>query len=399
MGLAGIFGYLYNITLANRLSPVEFGTYTALLSIVYWFQVIMTTTQNLLTKIVGHYHDYNLTVFKNWIIKRFGLVALIGIVVVVILHQPIAFMLRITPDQALFLAFPIAMAALGAIAKGFFFGKQKIKTANSLSFLETIPELIGGFFVTSAKQGIALYSLATLVVNTVALPFIKFDTKRPTITPEPIRLRTYLQMLAILLLMNLPFTLDIILVDPALRPEYSALSLLGKGLFFTSTVVCLIMFANLSRRQSEPHRQKILLMSLGFVLLVCSIFIVGYYFNQDALFNLFFSNKYQNIKSLVGLYCIGMTLFAISYVFSNYLVVINFYKQWLGILVVVLLQVVIFSLGLGTVMAVVLVQVGLYAVLAGVLACYTYYAFKIDYGVPAHTRRRSASLPKASHTV
>ena len=114
---------------------------------------------------------------------------------------------------------------------------------------ETLFKFAIGYFALQTSSQITTITLAFavpfLISTLIILPFTNTKSKKK---PEQELKLNYKQIFLIFItffMLNIPFTLDLILVNPAVRASYGALSLIGKIVYFGA--VGLVLHINIFR--------------------------------------------------------------------------------------------------------------------------------------------------------
>ena len=286
----GLFNYLFNIFVARYTVESVFGVFSAAMGIIYLLQIPALSIQTILTKTVGEQRDVNWKKFKLKSLLIFTAVGFLFSVIFYLSKDYILDISNIPSESILPLTLVFLFSFISPISKGFLLGKEKIVTVNLLLLLETTSKFILGYIAIKMGGDITLLILATalpaVVFGLIALPFIKLDSKKEKITKKPtLNYKELLLMTGSFLLLNTPFTLDLILVNPNFRAEYSALALVGKIVFFAATTISSVMFARLVNQEKSKKERKTLLISL-FATFACRIrpIFAFLYFQRSIIF-------------------------------------------------------------------------------------------------------------------
>ena len=149
---------------------------------------------------------------------------------------------------------------------------------------------------------------------------------------------------------------------------YAALALIGRIVFFATWSVATVLLPTVAQRHQRGERHiHLLWLSLGLVMAVSSVIIVGSYFFAEPIVNLLFGAAYVSISPLLWLYAIATTLYALSNVIVTYRLSIG--NGWGSLFSVIggVIQVIVLSLYHESLAQVVIMQIylmsGLFAVL------------------------------------
>ena len=322
-GLIGFFNYLFNIFVARYTSEHIFGIFSAAMGIIYLLQIPAFSIQALLTKVVGKQKNVN---WKNFKIKSLLIFSSLGLIFSTIFFLSKDYVIDISsiPSEAIFpLSLVLLLAFISPISKGILLGKERIVTVNLLLLLETITKFVLGYFAIKMGGDITILILANaipgVVFGLIALLFIRFDSKSEIEKKPVLDFKELILMTVSFLLLNLPYTLDLILVNPEFRADYSALTLVGKIVFFASTTISTVMFARLVNQKKEKNERRTLFISLIVTLLIGLGLSLFFYLFKDILTSIIFDGKYNGISTLIPLYSVCMALYASVYMAVNFL--------------------------------------------------------------------------------
>ncbi|KKP64198.1 MAG: hypothetical protein UR61_C0051G0001, partial [candidate division WS6 bacterium GW2011_GWE1_34_7] len=261
-GLIGALNYAFNIFVARFTTLEIFGIYGAVLGIIYLIQIPALSIQALVTKVVAKEKSFNLNSYKWSILLQFTALGIVFGFLFLLFKKNISNIATIPSDLIIYLAITFVLAFVSPISKGLLLGKERIFTVNLLLFLETILRFGIGYFAikTNAPLPLLILSCAipSVITTLVALPLInlKGDGEKKSI---PIDLKELFLATVSFLLLTIPYTLDLILVNPEFRAQYSGVSLLGKLVYFAAITIASVMFARLSNLTKKAEITKSLL--------------------------------------------------------------------------------------------------------------------------------------------
>lgn len=343
--LVGVFvnflNYLFNIYLARNLQSNDFGLYNAALGIIYLVQIPAIAIQTAITKRVAQKRDFNLEKFKVRSTIQLGLIAITLSALFLIFGEQIAKFANI-PDKYIL---PLSLALFGAIIspipKGFLLGLEKIVTLNIILILETVLKFVMGYYAISNSLDITLQILSNVVPAMLTLvfvlPFVRTGSMKLSTEKINIQYKAVLLLFITFLLLNAPFTLDLILVNPEVRASYGALSLVGKIVYFASITIAGVMISKLANEQ-DHFRKKTLLISLTISALTGLAISAIYFFFTKEIVSIVFKGMYSEIVPYITMYGIAMTAYAVSYMVINSLLIKDSYVHIFFLVLLVVLQ-------------------------------------------------------------
>ncbi len=343
--LVGVFvnflNYLFNIYLARNLQSNDFGLYNAALGIIYLVQIPAIAIQTAITKRVAQKRDFNLEKFKVRSTIQLGLIAITLSALFLIFGEQIAKFANI-PDKYIL---PLSLALFGAIIspipKGFLLGLEKIVTLNIILILETVLKFVMGYYAISNSLDITLQILSNVVPAMLTLvfvlPFVRTGSMKLSTEKINIQYKAVILLFITFLLLNAPFTLDLILVNPEVRASYGALSLVGKIVYFASITIAGVMISKLANEQ-DHFRKKTLLISLTISALTGLAISAIYFFFTKEIVSIVFKGMYSEIVPYITMYGIAMTAYAVSYMVINSLLIKDSYVHIFFLVLLVVLQ-------------------------------------------------------------
>ena len=378
--IVNLLNYVFTVFLARNLIDVDFGLYNASLGIITLVQIPVIAIQTAITKKVASNKNFNLSKFK---LKSLTQLLGIGVVVSLLffaLGGYISDIANIPTTYIPVLTLVVFTAIVTPVAKGFLLGLEKILSFNLIALLETLLKFVFGFVAIYLDAGMIViilsFALPQLLSSIFVLPFVK--TKSSISSDKEIKLN-YKQILLIFLtflLLNIPFTLDLILVNPDIRASYGALSLLGKIVYFASITIGSLMISKLANSKKEL-RKKTLLISIAVAGLTGICITIAYMFFSKEIVDIVFNGMYLEISKYLVLYSLTMASYGVSYMVITSLLIDDSYVHILFLVLISILQVVLYSVKNSTLYDAFLNQVIIYSVLTSfTIFILIFYIFK-----------------------
>ena len=365
-GLIGLLNYLFNIFVARFTTMEIFGIYSATLGIIYLIQIPALSIQALITKAVAKNKLFNLNSYKWNILLQFTVLGIVFGGVFLLFKESISNIATIPSDLIIYLAITFFLAFVSPISKGLLLGKERIITVNLLLLFETILRFVIGYFAikTSAPLPLLILSCAVpSVITTLAtLPLInlKGNGEKKSV---PIDFKELFLATVSFLLLTIPYTLDLILVNPEFRAEYSGVSLLGKLVYFAAITIASVMFARISNLTKKAEITKSLLVALSLSVIIGLGTTAVLVIFKDSIISLSIGEKYLSVAPYLWIFGLCMTGYALVYMIANYFITQRYYIYILVLLVCSLLQVYLFSVRNESLEMVIVNQVIVYLVL------------------------------------
>jgi O-antigen/teichoic acid export membrane protein len=338
MVIGGFFGsftnYLYHLVIARQLGPLDYGLLDSLISLLYQLSIPLATITLVITKYVSLYKGQNRTkmieTFFWKINKKIFQIVPILIVLIIILTPTVTKFLHL-PNPLLFIWIGLAFifGIFSAIGKSFLQGLSKFIELSITGVIDgttrlffTVILLSFGFGLTGA---IIPFFLSALI-SVAYLLFIEKELIRGDKKEKITEKKEILKFIFPVFLANIGatsmITSDIILARHFLNPidagYYSALSTLGKIIFFAATPVIGVIFPIISEHHAaRKNTNKILLQGFGMILLIgLGIFIMFGIF-PNVMVSMLFGVKYVGIGHFVFPMAIALLLYTINYALIN----------------------------------------------------------------------------------
>jgi len=334
-GIIGVLNYLFNIFVARYTDQEIFSTFSAALGLIYLVQIPATAIQSVVTKEVARNRGRNLSHYKWYSLGIFSILGVIFSTLFFLARGSIADLANIDTEIVLYLAITLFFAFTSPIGKGFLLGKERIGTVNLILLLETILKFGMGALAINMGGSVPLLILANsvpaMLTTIFILPLIKFKKEDDIEKRDTLKIN-YKELILItlsFLFLNGPFMLSMPLVNPEFRAEFSAISILGKLVYFASVLTASVLFARLTNESEESSQRKSLLISLLLSISIGSVISIIFFLFKDLIVNLTVGEQYSMITPYIGGFGLTMTAFAFVYMSANYFISREDYKYFL----------------------------------------------------------------------
>lgn len=331
-GIIGILNYLFNIFVARYTTQEIFSTFSAALGLVYLVQIPATAIQSVVTKEVARNRDKDLNHYKWYSLGIFSILGVIFSIAFFLARESIADLANIPTYTILYLAITLFFAFTSPTGKGFLLGREKIGTVNLILLLETILRFAMGALAIKMGGSIPILilanSLPAMLTTTVILPLIKFPNHKEIEKAKSLKIdfkELTLMSLAFLFLSG-PFMLSMPLVNPEFRAEFSAISILGRLVYFAAVITSSVLFARLTNESEERSQKKSLLISLLLSISIGVVISIIFFLFKDTIVNLTVGEQYSMVSQYIGGFGLSMTAFAFVYMSANYFISRGEYK-------------------------------------------------------------------------
>ncbi len=379
-GVIGVLNYAFNIIVARYTDSSIFGTFSAAMAIMYLLQIPATSIQAMITKRIGENRKYDLNKFKWQSLIIFSTLGIVVSTIFFFSRVQISQIANVPQSAFLYLAIVLFLAFVSPVSKGMLFGTERIVMVNFLMFGEAILKLIMG--IVAIKMGGSLpllmlsNSIPALLTTIIIIPMIKLNGEK---LEKKVKIN-YKELLIItmtFLLLSAPYTLDLILVNTQFRAEYSAVSLLGKLVYFGAITIAAVMFARLSNQTSIQAKRKTLIISVLGTAAIGLAITAGLYLFKDFVINATIGSQYLSVAPYIALFGLCMTGYAIVFMLANYFISINSFKYIFVLIFMTVLQVYLFITYNNNLMQVLNNQIIVYSALTVLTLGYLFLTFKI----------------------
>lgn len=345
-GLIGLLNYLFNIFVARFTTMEIFGIYSTVLGIIYLIQIPATSIQALVTKAIAKNKLFNLNSYKWDILFQFSVLGIVFGSVLLLFKESLSNIASIPSDLIIYLAITFVLAFVSPISKGLLLGKERIVTVNFLLLFETILRFGIGYLAIKAEAPLPFLILScaipSLITTLATLPFInlKGNGEKKNI---PIDFKELFLATVSFFLLTIPYTLDLILVNPEFRAQYSGVSLLGKLVYFAAITIASVMFARISNLTRKAEITKSLLVALSLSVIIGLGTTVVLVLFKESIVSLTIGEKYLSVAGYLWIFGLCMTGYALVYMVANYFITQRYYIYIIVLLVCALLQIYLFS--------------------------------------------------------
>ena len=344
-GVVGILNYAFNILIARYTSKEIFGIFSAALGIIYLSQISGMSIQSLVTKTVAKNKENDLNQYKWNTTISFAIIGVVASIIFFLFKVPISQLASIPKELILYLALAIIFAFISPVSKGLLLGQEKVITVNLLLLAETVMKFIIGIVAIKIGGNISLLIVANAIppflTTLFIIPMIKFEKKKDTEVKN--NWKEFLLMTLSFLLLTMPFTIDLVLVNSSFRAEYSSLSLLGKIVYFACVTTSAVLFARLSNESSFTKQRKSLFLSILLSLFIGLFLSLIYFFLGEKIISLSVGDSYLKINTYLGMFGLCMTGYSIVYMIANYFIARGSYSYIWVLLSASILQITLFS--------------------------------------------------------
>ncbi len=377
-GVIGILNYAFNILIAKYASQEIFGTFSAALGIIYISQISGVAIQSLITKTVAQNKGKNLNTYKWSAILTYSTIGVICAIIFFLLRHPISELSSLPVEYMLYLAVAVIFAFASPVAKGLLLGEEKIITVNLVLLAETILKFAIGIISLNMGGNIPLLILANsapaMLSSIIIIPLLKY--RKGEVVKIKENLKEFILIAISFILLTMPFTLDLVLVNKDFRAGYSSLSLLGKIVYFACVLTSSVLFARLANEKDQKSQRKNLITALILSLVIGITLSLAFFFFGGEIIKLSVGEQYLPISKYLGVFGLCMTGYSIVYMIANYFISKSIYSYIFILICATMLQIILFATRNFSIEVVVENQIILYTLLT--VSTTMFLLFKIN---------------------
>lgn len=332
--LGSITGYLFHLIVARSLGPKDYGILDSLISLMYQLSIPLATISLVIVKYVSSFKGQGRSKIISsffWKINKKILFLLPVALIVMVLLTPLITNFLHLPSSSLFIVIFLSflLGIFITVEKSFFQGLILFEKLTFIGILEGLLRLVLAVFLLSLGWGLmgAVFPFFLAGVFSFCLSSLFLKTLWQGKRTEPItEKKEMLSFIFPAFFTNLGITLlitsDIILARHFLSAEqagfYSALSTLGKIVFFTASPVTGVVFPMVSEAHAGKKRiNHIVLLGLliiGLITIGC-LFVFGF-FPKLMILSLF-GEKYLVLVPYLFSFALGVAFYSIDVTLLN----------------------------------------------------------------------------------
>jgi len=338
--VAAIFSYLFNIFMARRLGPAEYGRLATVLSIFLFVSVSITVIGLIITRYTAYFKAKSqLYKVSQLLVASFKVLTLSGVVmlaVVLLLGGRLAGLLGLSMSHMallgiLLLAFLVLSGFLAVLS-----GMQLFKSIGLIKILEAAMNLALGVVLVNIGLGsagavaaMAISTFLTIPACIIALHDVLRVRKSDL---GQLNLLSYLGKAALFYsCLSLILNIDIVIVKHFFSAQdagfYAATSMLGSLIFFVSSAVASIIFPKAAELHSNGKSASHLLkLGMLYMILSSAAMSAALLLFPSQIVSRVFGPGY-NITGIVGIYTVAMSFLGIANILVVYHIAIKSFRK------------------------------------------------------------------------
>ena len=340
--LAGLTNLLYHLVSARLLSPEDYGTLNALLSLILFASTPVSPLGTTLTRFFTEYittkdFDFLTLIFLKFL-RRLLLGGLVLFLVFVIFAPTLGRFLNTRSIYLIVCGTIIALTLISPLFLSLIQSFQRFSLFSLIIFSSSLMKFLIGFFlmlsglkVLGGLLGILGSSIFTLLLSILFIPYFLKDLKVKTekrdklskVDLSPIYKYFFpvaLSIVSFTILTNI----DVILVKHFFSAQdagyYSWAQMVGKILLFLPSALTIVTFPKSTQAYiHHAHDYKLLFKSLYVAGFLCGGISAFCFLFSDFVLKIL-TSQYNPVSSkLVGLFSLAMTFYALLWIVMNFL--------------------------------------------------------------------------------
>jgi len=359
--IGNILAFVLNLFLARNLSYADYAIYASLASVITLAAIPSGSMTTVIVKFATNFFvEKQIDKLKNFytlFLKFVMVLSLLMIVLFIAFSVPLKSYLHIDNVwYVIVLGLIISSFYLNALNTAFLQSILKFKFIAVVDIIGSVFKLTAGVVLVLLGYRVfgglgALFSMAFGMYLVAYFPLFKIFkkatlNKKIALNIKEIFFYAIPTFLTILFMTSFTST-DVILVKHFFAPQeagfYSGLSLIGKVIFYFTSVIPIVMFPLLIKRHAARKSFNNLFYLALVLVLIPSVGISLFYFAfPNFVINLFLGGRgYLSISGYLGLFGIYMTIFSLVNVCVNFFLSLNKTNVSLFVISTAILQVVL----------------------------------------------------------
>ena len=375
---ANVASYVYHLLMGRLLGPIGYGELSSLLSIFYIFSVPLNVGQLVLVKFISGFKAHGEVGQTKALFLRVTKAAVIicgALLPVMIIASPLITTYLHIQSTILFLIVYLifVFSLLTVIMLSVLQGYQKFVWVSILGagsivikVLLSIPAVhfeVIGVLVATLISGVLIYGLSFVP--------LRFLIRTPSLSMKLTKREAFqfaMPTLLVTLGMTSIYSTDMILVRHYFTAVdagiYASLAVLGKIIFYASSVLASVFYPVLSERTAKGEKTDKI---VGIGLLSVTGISIGitalYFLFPNLIITMLFGSSYLGGASLLGIFGIFLVLYSIGNMFTITFLATGKTKIWIVPIVCALLQIVGISIFHQRIVQVIYIDIAISALL------------------------------------
>jgi len=361
LGIFNLFNYLFQISMAKLLGPVEFSAFAVLMSFIYIFGIPSEAIQTVVTRYTSRFNTQKKTgkikdFFYRSIKKGFS-ISLVIFLVFVIASFFISSLLDISVPLLVITGLFIIYSFTIPVARGVLQGKKKFFAMGGNLVVESVVKFV--FSIILVLIGFKVYgAIGSVIIGSIAAFFIVFLSLKDVIKSKRIKenfkgifsynIPILIGMTSIILIYSLDVIIARFFFSPEISGKYSFVSLIAKSILFASFAIGKAMFPISSERfEKKTETSSLFKKSMLLTFMISILALIFFFFAPEFVIKVLslWDSRYIEASNVLFILGLGFSFAAFSYILILYNISINkMKKSAYGLLIFILLEFVLLSI-------------------------------------------------------
>ena len=321
--------YLYHLLMGRMLGPVNYGTLNSLIAIFYLLFIPSMALATVIAKFTTVYkakNDYSklYSLFRSFSEKIF-VFGILVLLLFVFARHPIARFLNISEVSAVALVGSfLLLSLLSTVNNGILQGLLNFNFLSTNNAFSSILKV--GFGILLVWMGFSVNGAIVAILISYLLPYFTslyplrflWQYKPQKINIDYKEIFNYAGSTTIVILgMTSLYSTDIILVKhffPAFEAGvYSALSVVGRIIFFASSTIGIVMFPIISERFERGDKYRMVFYrAFALVVVLSTLLTIIYFLLPELMFRLLYGSSFLEGTPYLGIFAIFISIYSLS---------------------------------------------------------------------------------------
>jgi len=358
MSIFNILNFLFHFSMGRMLGPEEYRILAVLMSIIYIYNVPTEAIQTIISKYTSKFNfkkehgKIKFLMLKS--LKRGFRIAIWVFLPSIILALFLSYFLKINFWLILLANIFIFFSFSSPITKGVLQGRKKFGLLGTNLIIESglklffaISLVTFGFKTFGAIGGVMLGIFSGLIFSLYFnKDILKKDEQKVSFNRiYPKSVPYFITILVIFLMLSLDIILATKFFPAKLAGQYSALSMLGKMIFFGTAAVSKAMFPLTSEKhESRKNPFDLFKKSILIIIFICILTIAVYAFFPKLIIGILYGSQYIDMSPYLVYSGLALGFFSLTNLILIYGLSINRLKKSYYLFIFLIIQVVLFYL-------------------------------------------------------
>lgn len=335
---SGFLAYGFQIVLGNLLTRPEYLIFSSVMGLAAFASSPLNAlytyiSRRVLLIFISKGYEAVLDFYRTILVKSFWASALGFVLWVPFTLYPNILLNGGTSSMVAMLYLIVVGSLFFSVNNGFLQGVKNFRWLGAVGPLGVIFKIflaLGlvwiGFGIDGALLGMSIALFLTFLCGVKVIT--NYRSSPAALVDDPERDLRKISYISILLA-NVAFVgatqLDVVIANKLLPQHeaelYAATAVLGKAVLYIPTGIVLVLFPLMLEREAKQGQAfNPLLTALVMALLLCSGIVAAFMLFDEFIIQLLFGDKYSGSASLLGLYALSFTPFAIVYILEHVLI-------------------------------------------------------------------------------